>query len=188
MNLKRYLLLINICFTVLILWVASNIVLTWASKKQSTSLPRISQEKPTSSVATSSESLKKIQDYQSIIRYDVFDTTTGGPAVPVTEEKTIKSTELDLKLKGTVVGENRNSYAIILDGKTNKEDLYYLNDIVQGARIVQVLRDQVVIELKGVKEVLLMEDITETTAPVRPEKKKEVPKKRKTRRRPVRRR
>jgi len=118
----------------------------------------------------------------------VFDTTTGGPAVPVTEEKTIKSTELDLKLKGTVVGENRNSYAIILDGKTNKEDLYYLNDIVQGARIVQVLRDQVVIELKGVKEVLLMEDITETTAPVRPEKKKEVPKKRKTRRRPVRRR
>ncbi len=188
MNLKRYLLLINICFTVLILWVASNIVLTWASKKQNTGLPQVSREKPTSSVGASSGKLKKFQDYQRVVRYDVFDTTISGPAVPVKEEKTIKATELNLKLKGTVVGENRNSYAVILDGKTNKEDLYYLNDFVHEARIVQVLRDRVVIELEGGKEVLFMEDITETTAPVRPEKKKELPKKRKTRRRPVRRR
>jgi type II secretory pathway component PulC len=188
MNLKRYLLLINICFTVLILWVASNIVLTWASKKQSTRLPQISHDKPTGTVAASSERLKKLQDYQSVIRYDVFDTTISGPAASVTEEKIIKSTELNLKLKGTVVGENQNSYAIILDGKTNKEDLYYLNDFVQGARIVQVLRDRVVIELKGGKEVLFMEEITETSTPLKPEKKKELPKKRKTRRRPTRKR
>lgn len=188
MNLKRYLLLINICITVLILWVASNIVLTWASKKKSARLPQISHEKPPDTVAASSERLKRLQDYQSVIRYDVFDTTTSGPAVPGPEEKTIKSTELNLKLKGTVVGENRNSYAIILDGKTNKEDLYYLNDFVQGARIVQVLRDRVVIEQKDGKEVLLMEDIAESSAPVRPEKKKRPPVKRRIRRRPIRRR
>jgi hypothetical protein len=46
----------------------------------------------------------------------------------------------------------------------------------------------VVIELKGDKEVLLMEDITEPSTTVRPEKKRELPRKRKTRRRPVRRR
>ena len=187
MNLKRYLLLINICFAVLILWVASNIVLTWASKKQSSRVPSISQEEPTKMVETSPERLKRIQDYQSIIRHDMFDTTVGGPAVQVKKEQPIKSTELDLKLKGTVVGENRNSYAIILDGKTNKEDLYFLNDFVQGARIVQVLRDRVVIEVKGGKEVLVMEDIVEASAPVTPEKKRPSPK-RTTRRRPVRRR
>ena len=189
MNLKRYLLLINICFTVLILWVASYIVLTWASKRQSTPLPQVSREEPPKTVAASSERLKKLQDYQSVIRYDVFDTTTSAPAVPVTEDKIIKTTELNLKLKGTVVGENRNSYAIILDGNNNKEDLYYLNDFVQGARIVQVLRDRVVIELKGDKEVLLMEEITGTSTTAKPEIKKVLTKKRKTRRRlPVRRR
>lgn len=187
MNLKRYLLLINICFIVLIMWVASNIVLTWASKKQGPGLPQVSRERPTSTVEAPSERLKKPQDYQSVIRYDIFNTTISGPSVQVKEEKIIKSTELDLKLKGTVVGGDLNSYAVILDGKTNKEDLYYLNDFVHGARIVQVLRDRVVIELKGDKEVLLMEDITEPSPTVRPEKKRELPRKRKTRRRPIRR-
>jgi type II secretory pathway component PulC len=188
MNLKIYLLLINICITALILWVASNIVLTWASKKQGTHLPQISREEPTGTVAASSEKPKKFQDYQNVIRYDMFGTATTGPAVSVPEQKIIKSTELDLKLKGTVVGENRNSYAIILDGKANKEDLYYLNDFVQGARIVQVFRDRVVIEQKGVKEVLLMEEITEPSPPVTPKKKTRQPRKRTKRRRPIRRR
>lgn len=186
MNLKRYLLLTNICFIALILWVASNIVLTWASKKQNVGRPQISHEKPTSSVATSSDRLKKLQDYQSVIHYDIFDTKISGPRVLVKDEKTIRFTDLNLKLKGTVVGENRNSYAIILDGKTNKEDLYYLNDFVHGARIVQVLTDRVVFELKGSKEILLMEDITAPSAPPEPEvkKKRRPPKKRKTRSRP----
>jgi type II secretory pathway component PulC len=189
MNLKRYLLLTNICFVALIFWVASNIVLTWASKKQNIGRPQISHEKPTSSVAISSNRLKKLKDYQSVIRYDVFDTTISGPVVPVKDEKTLRFTDLNLKLKGTVVGENRNSYAIILDGKTNKEDLYYLNDFVHGARIVQVLTDRVVFELKGSKEILLMEDITAPSAPPEPEikkKKRRPPKKRKTRSRPRR--
>ena len=187
MNLKRYLLLTNICYIALILWVASNIVLTWASKQQNKGQPQISHEEPMSSIAASSDRLKKLQDYQSVIHYDIFDTTTSGPVVPVKDEKTLRFTDLNLKLKGTVVGENRNSYVIILDGKTNKEDLYYLNDFVHGARIVQVLTDRVVFELKGTKEILLMEDITAPSAPPEPEikkKKRRPPKKRKTRSRP----
>lgn len=188
MNLKRYLLLINICFSVLILWVASNIVLTWASKKQSTGLPQITHEKPVSREGASKKTSKGIQDYKDIIRYDMFDTTMGGPVVPVKQEETIKPTELNLKLKGTVVGEGSHSYAIILNGNTNEEDLYYLNDFVQGARIVKVLRDRVVIEQKGDREVLLMEDITEASAPARSEEKKISPPKRRIRRPPIRRR
>jgi len=186
MNLKRYLLLINICFALLILWVASNIVLTWASKKQGPHLPQISHEEPTSTIVASSEKPKKLQDYQTVIRYDIFGTKTGGPASPVPEQKIIKSTELNLKLKGTVVGENRDSYAMILDKKTNKEDLYYLNDFVHGARIVQVLRDRVVIERKGVKLVLFMEEITEPSPPVKTEKRRKPARKRTKRRRPRR--
>ncbi|MBW2114618.1 MAG: hypothetical protein JRH04_07140 [Deltaproteobacteria bacterium] len=185
MNLKRYLLLTNICFIALILWVASNIVLTWASKQQNKSQPQISHEEPMSSIVTSSDRLKKLQDYQSVIHYDIFDTTKSGPVVPVKDEKTIRFTDLNLKLKGTVVGENRGSFAIILDGNTNKEDLYYLNDFIHGARIVQVMTDRVIFELKGSKEVLLMEDITAPSTPPEPEKKKRrPPKKRKTRSRP----
>jgi len=183
MSVKKFLLLINIFLTGLILWMATNIFLTWASSKQWKSPLQTKDLHAKGSSETFSNNQKKLKDFETVIKNDIFHTTKKVSKTSVKKEKGIKFTDLNLKLKGTVVGENNKSYAFILDGSTNKEDLYYLNNFVQGARIVKIMSDRVILNLGGREEVLVITD-------ERSEKKQVVqPKRRyeKKRRRPSRR-
>lgn len=65
-------------------------------------------------------------------------------------------TDLRLRLKGTVYGSPSFSRAIIEDLSSKKESLYRLGDLVAGAKIVRIERNQVVIEREGGREVLTM--------------------------------
>ena len=55
-----------------------------------------------------------------------------------------------------MVGQNRESCAVILDGRTNKEGLYYVNNSIQGARIVNVMTDRVMIIVDNKEEALIL--------------------------------
>lgn len=93
--------------------------------------------------------------YQPIIESDIFDTKKVVPKVPV-KQKEIQVTKLNLELRGTIVGENEESFAIIWDRDTRKQDLYSLNDFVQEARIIEIMLDRVTLSLEGRKEALIM--------------------------------
>ncbi|MCP4668667.1 MAG: hypothetical protein GY849_20175 [Deltaproteobacteria bacterium] len=152
--------LINLCLAGLVIWVGFNIFLTWRSAKEEKRRPQARPAKSGGPVATAVARPKKQRDYQIIVVRDIFDTTKGGSANK--KEKIVKVTDLDLKLKGTVIGGTRNSFAVIQDGTTMKEELYAINDFIQGARIVEILADQVILDLKGSRESLL---IAEETSP-----------------------
>ncbi len=93
--------------------------------------------------------------YQPIIDSDIFDTKKIVPKVPV-KQKEIQVTKLNLELRGTIVGVNEESFAIIWDKKTRMQDLYFLNDFVQGAHIIEIMPDRVILSLEGRKEALIM--------------------------------
>ena len=160
MNLKRLLLFINLCLAGLVLWMGTSIFLTWRSAKEEKGRPKARPAESGKTVRTASSMPKKLKEYQIIIDRDIFHSVKEGPAKK--EEKIEKVTTLDLTLKGTVIGGRQNSFAIIEDGTTMKEELYSLNDFVQGARIVEILPDQVILNLRGSKETLIM---TKETSP-----------------------
>jgi type II secretory pathway component PulC len=156
MKIKKLFLLINILLTGLILWMATHMIMGWASGK-----PEIDKPRGGGSIEKSLEKgfpqrEKDIEYYQVIIDQDVFKTKKAPLKPQMTGQEEVKITELDLTLRGTVVGENQDSYAIIVDGSSNKEDLYYLNNFIQGVRIARIMSDRVILDKDGNEEALLL--------------------------------
>jgi general secretion pathway protein C len=83
----------------------------------------------------------------------------GSPPLDIDEEmppETLPRTELKLRLVGTIYSSPLLSRAIIEDLSTGKKSLYRLGDIVAGAKIVRIKRNEIVLEREGVQEVLIM--------------------------------
>jgi len=163
MNLKRFLLFGNILISGLILWVGVSIVTTWASSSKqgdsSLSVPaKMSMPKD-----ISASKGKRLEDYALIASKDVFHTAkqvakTGSKG----QAEEIKVTELNIELKGTVVGEGKESYAFILDKGSKNEEVYYRNDFVMGAQILRIMKGRVILNVDGREEALLMMDESRT--------------------------
>lgn len=101
-----------------------------------------------------------LSKYNAIVERDIFQTNISSDATP--EEMTvenIKPTEKNLKLWGTVVGNDPSrAYAIIEEpGKKRRQrnqHLYRHDDIVQGAQIKKILREKVILSVNGNNEIL----------------------------------
>jgi len=94
---------------------------------------------------------------------DVFHTTKlVGKTAGKDLAAEIKATELNLELKGTVIGDGKDFYAFILDKGSSKEEIYYVNDFVGGARIDSIMKGRVILNVDGRKEALLMVDESRT--------------------------
>jgi type II secretory pathway component PulC len=163
MNLKRFLLLGNILLSGLIIWAGVSIVTTWASSGKSGDSALSVPAKTQSPKDLTSSKGKRLEDYGLIASRDVFHTTketakTAGK--DQTEE--VKVTELNLELKGTVVGDGKESYAFILDRGSRKEEVYYANDYVMGAQILRIMKGRVILNVDGREEALLMVDESRT--------------------------
>lgn len=172
MSLKKPLLLINICLAVLVLCIALNTFHTCNSKRHEKIRLQNEIFRTKSLNGKTSAKPEEPGDYEVIIRRDIFKTKKILQKAITEQEKTIKITDLNLKLMGTVVGKDRDCFAIILDGSTKKLDLYHLNDFIQGTRIVGILSDRVILNLEGRKEYLMFTDEP------RPSVRKPPPKKR----------
>lgn len=101
-----------------------------------------------------------LSKYKTILERNIFHSNTQGAAI---SEKTIieniKPTERNLKLWGTVVGNDpASAYAIIeeSDAKSRRrqQSLYRRGDIVQGAEIKNILREKVILSANGNNEIL----------------------------------
>lgn len=75
--------------------------------------------------------------------------------VNVDQVKNLAKTPLDIRLRGTAVRDAGDSFAVIEDRRTRKEDLYHTGDMILGeAKLTQIFRDRVVILREGKEEVL----------------------------------
>jgi len=104
--------------------------------------------------------------YGSIAKRNLFHTKTQAeikkekappPPKPV-EQEPIKPTELKLKLLGTVAGDQKHAYAVILDQKKRRQNLYRVGDPIQTAIVDEIRRGSVLLKVGNSKEILSMEE------------------------------
>jgi type II secretion system protein C len=163
MNLKRFLLLGNILLSCLIIWFGVSIVITWASNRRAEDSALSIPAKASIPKDLTSSQGKRLEDYALITAKDVFHTTKETAKTAGKDQaEEIKVTELSLELKGTVVGDGKDSYAFILDRGSRKEEVYYVNDFVMGAQILKIMKGRVILNVDGKEEALLMVDESRT--------------------------
>ena len=163
MNLKRFLLLGNVLLSGLIIWVGVSIVTTWASSGRAGNADLIIPSKMSMPKELASSKARRLEDYGLIASKDVFHTTKETAKTAGKDQgEEIKVTDLNLELKGTVVGDGKDSYAFILDRGSKKEDAYYVNDFVMGAQILRIMKGRVILNVGGKEEALLMLDESRT--------------------------
>ena len=163
MNLKRFLLLGNVLLSGLIIWVGVSMVTTWASSGRAGDTDLIVPSKMSMPKDLASSKGRRLEDYALIASKDVFHTTKETAKTAGKDQaEELKVTELNLELKGTVVGEGKDSYVFILDKGSRKEEVYYANDYVMGAQILRIMKGRVILSVDGREEALLMMDESRT--------------------------
>jgi len=75
---------------------------------------------------------------------------------------TLKQTALKLKLWGTVIGGDNQTYAVIESDRAG-QNLYRAGDTIQDATIKMILREKVVLSVNGRDEILEMEKLLAAT-------------------------
>ena len=98
--------------------------------------------------------------YSAITKRNLFNTNPDIKApTQALNVDNLKKTDLNLKLWGTVTGQDRKAYAVIEDTKTRKQQLYHLGDNIQDATVKLILRQKVVLSVGDRDEILGMEEI-----------------------------
>jgi len=102
-----------------------------------------------------------LSNYRFIAERDIFQTNTADSAAKVEKifMETIKPTERNLKLWGTVVGNGpASTYAIIekpgARSHRSNQFLHKAGDVVQGATIKKIMREKVILSANGKNEIL----------------------------------
>jgi len=102
-----------------------------------------------------------LSQYMAIVERDIFKTRTDNSVAKVEKiiVEDIKPTERNLKLWGTVVGnDTASTYAIIEEPdaklRRSQQFLHKPGDVVQGATIKKILREKVILSAKGKNEIL----------------------------------
>jgi len=91
----------------------------------------------------------------------------GGIGVKEPSESAKSPLAGNYRLVGTIIGPGNYSWAIIQDGTSRKQQIYPIHANVDGGKIVQILRDGIVIQRDGKEEVLslLQEEVRPQPAP-----------------------
>jgi general secretion pathway protein C len=107
---------------------------------------------------TIKEKIRPLSHYDAIGDRNLFKTNAkSDPKREAIDVDTLKQTDLKLKLWGTVTGVKDQTYAVIEESKTRKQNLYREGDTIQNATVKRVLREKVVLNVEGKDEVLEIE-------------------------------
>lgn len=102
--------------------------------------------------------------YQIIVERNLFGATGQAEQAPPPVELTnLEPTTLQVRLLGTIVGDEQNARAIIEDLQKRQQNLYRVGDAIQEAIISLILRGKVVLRVGDHDEILTMEDKEKTT-------------------------
>jgi general secretion pathway protein C len=80
----------------------------------------------------------------------------------------LEQTNLKLKLWGTVSGSSAEAFAVIEDPAKRMQNLYRVGDTVQDATVKMILREKVVLNVKGQDEILEIEKTVSRAGKFRP--------------------
>lgn len=106
--------------------------------------------------------------YQSIARRDLFRTPKADePAPAAIDIEALKPTELKLKLWGTVTGEDGMTRAVIEDQTKRQQAFYRTGEEVSTAKVKLILREKVILSVKGEDQILEIEKPSGTARPAR---------------------
>jgi general secretion pathway protein C len=108
-----------------------------------------------------SEAKRPLEHFRAIWERNLFSAKVDEEKKPEPEDLLSKIDELALTslnctLIGTILGEEGESWAIIQDNQTNRQDRYPVGSMVSGAKVVMILRNKVVLNLDGRDELLVM--------------------------------
>lgn len=109
-------------------------------------------------VPNKSTTLHELSHYQAIIERNLFRTKTEtGSGPDKLDIETLEPTDLNLKLLGTITGDEKEAYAVIEDTAAKEQDLYRIGDTIQNATVKIILREKVVLNVNGKDEILGIE-------------------------------
>ncbi len=102
--------------------------------------------------------------YRSIWEKDIFSTTAdrGNDVSKPFQVDRLSLTSLDCSLIGTIVPEDGDGWAVIMDNDGNIQNIVTVGSNLKGARVVKILKDKVVLNIGGRDELLTM-DMEERT-------------------------
>jgi general secretion pathway protein C len=100
--------------------------------------------------------------YRNITDRNIFKSTDTGDKAKEKQEiidvKTLEHTSLKISLVGTVVGDRKNTFAVIKEKNKKKQDLYREGDTIQGALIKDIFRGKIVLRVGDRDEILTIEE------------------------------
>jgi len=100
---------------------------------------------------------KRNKVIEKVTRRNLFKVDVDGKNnnAPEPVNLNLEKTSLKLTLWGTVTGQKKeDGWAVIQDIKTKQQDLYRVNDKIQGATIKSILRNKVILTVNGKDQVL----------------------------------
>ena len=99
-----------------------------------------------------------LSHYAAIVDRNLFNTKATVVTAPqAVDVEGLQQTSLKLKLWGTVTGNKEEAYAVIEESGNRKQNLFRIGDAVQEATVKLILREKVVLNVKGKDEVLELE-------------------------------
>ncbi len=167
---KRYFTILNILFITGIVFFMVKVFYKIATANVDTS--DSSKKTARHLVPNKSTTQQDLSHYQAIIERNLFKTKTEtGSGPDKLDIETLKPTELKLELLGTITGDKKEAYAVILDTAVKKQDLYRIGDTIQNATVKMILREKVVLNVNGKDEILGIEKVSGSQGIRRPSTK-----------------
>lgn len=106
-----------------------------------------------------------LDHYTVIVQRDLFTSAVSGPEKRTeSDHNKPRAADVTFRLRGTVVVSSGASCAIIEDPASKKEELFHENDMVQGYKIVKIMRNKVIVDKDGVEEVVEVVEEEERTS------------------------
>jgi len=146
----------HLILTTLVILFTADISMKIINSRLEVDLP---EKTSNNSAFTGKKEVKPFSAFSKILERKLFQKPAPSQAEENKEEEISEHpvTDLKLVLKGTVVGTEGNSFAVIEDQKLKAQNLYHINDsISSGVTLASILTDRVIINRNGNKELLLM--------------------------------
>jgi len=119
--------------------------------------------KTSQSLSLEAEATHPLSYYKKVNERNLFKTGKAPEVKPTNQALDtgkIGLTDLNLKLWGTVSGDDDSTYAVIEETKERKQNLYRKGDTIQNAVVKLILREEVILNVGGKDEKLEIEKVT----------------------------
>ena len=167
---KKYLWIKNLIFLCFFSYLMAKIGNTILLANLPASQPDLSPGSRPGYVERKAAGKKSLRLYRPISQKNVFNSAYMGEQEGAQRKRAgdstapLKKADLNVELIGTVVGSSENSFAIMEDHQTRKQELYQVDDMVQDqARVVGISRCKVVVLRNGAEEIIECPDLDAKT-------------------------